>query len=230
MSQSEQVKFKCASCGESVDVTVWHTIDVATTPELKEQVLDTDVMSFVCPKCGYVTEAQYELLYQDLAHACMIWLNYPDEQGNLTFKRAALDVPKDAPRNLRLRLVTDANRLAEKIRVFDDGLDDRAVELMKEALWQQKMCDTTLPRETLHYSHTWTQEGRKEVVFVQFDVNGPSKSFHVAWDEWYIKTLDSLKTQYHLPENDKRWLIVDEEYHLELEGGKPKAERVVRFN
>lgn len=229
MSQSDQLQFKCGSCGEPVDVTVWHTVDVAKNPELKEQVLSTDLTSFACPKCGYVTEAQYEVLYQDLAHACMIWLQYPNDQGQMTFKRGELDVPKDAPKHFRLRLVSDSNELAEKVRVFDDGLDDRAVELMKEALWQQNMCDTTLPRETLRFSHTWTQEGRKEVVFVQFDTNGPQKSFHVAWDEWYSKTLDSLFTKFRVPENDNRWLIVDQDYHLELEGGKPKVERVVKF-
>ena len=229
MSQSEQVKFKCGSCGESVDVTVWHTVDVAINPELKDQVLDTDLMSFVCPQCGYVTEAQSEMLFQDLAHAYMIWLQFPDDQGKLTFARNALDVPKDTPNIFRLRIVSDANGLAEKIRVFDDGLDDRAVELMKQALWQQGMCDTTMPKESLHYSHTWTQEGRQEVVFVQFDINGPLKSFHVAWDEGYGKMLDTLRNKYRVPENDNRWLIVDNEYPLELAGGKPKVDRIVRF-
>ena len=109
----------CARCGARHTAEVPQSVNVAASPELKEQVRNGSFFTWNCPHCGASNLLKFPFLYHDPQEHLMIVLT---------------DAPVSAdgvPEGYTGRLVRSAGELIEKINIFDAGLDDLAVEMCK---------------------------------------------------------------------------------------------------
>ena len=125
MSDSYINILKCPECGHSQKFEMWKTINTADNPEMKEKVRRKQNFRMVCDKCGKVINADHPFLYHEPDNQIMIY--YVREDDNDTVQN---ELGATLPGYIR-RTVNYQNDLIEKLMIFDAGLDDRVVELVK---------------------------------------------------------------------------------------------------
>ena len=124
MATTSLHSFRCPTCGTAFDVQRHDLVNVKENPELKASVLNGDIFLQECPRCGRRHLVGGPLVYLD-----------PDE--------GVLVMLSDKPLTLAdtggytARLVSRAGDLVEKIKIFDAGLDDRAIEMCKYVTKQE---------------------------------------------------------------------------------------------
>ncbi|WP_411675759.1 CpXC domain-containing protein [Caproicibacter sp.] len=130
MSTQITEEISCPRCGAAVKTELWPGADAARNPELKARVLDESMFDWKCPECGYAARFLYPFLYHDPERKFMVYLS-PTGDGC-----EAVSMESEFPQltGVVKRLVTTPESLKEKILIFEAGLDDRAVELVKFAL------------------------------------------------------------------------------------------------
>lgn len=139
MSKHCVVKATCSKCKKESDFTVWQSINVQINPEMKEKVLNSEAFMFKCPECGTVNPVSYTTLYHDMDNKLMIYL-VPDDEKAIKETAQALSDTKNMSSDFgmdkdylqyKFRIVTFVWELQEKIHIFDAGLDDRVIEIIK---------------------------------------------------------------------------------------------------
>ncbi len=122
----------CPNCGFAVRTKMWPGICAQESPGLRESLLRESLFDWRCPQCGYRAQLVYPCLYHDREKAFMIYLVPNGSAG--AFK--PVDVGERFPQlaQVRKRVVSTPAELKEKILIFEAGLDDFAVELVKYAL------------------------------------------------------------------------------------------------
>ena len=124
MATTSLHSFRCPTCGTAFDVQRHDLVNVKENPELKASVLNGDIFLQECPRCGRRRLVGGPLVYLD-----------PDE--------GVLVMLSDKPLTLAdtggytARLVSRAGDLVEKVKIFDAGLDDRAIEMCKYVTKQE---------------------------------------------------------------------------------------------
>ena len=116
---------QCRHCHKSYEVGIYTAIDVSANPDLKEKVRDGSVFVLECPYCG--TKGLYS------GH-----LLYIDPDAKLFFSLIPEGFPGGSPvdaegrySDFTTRLVRTPGELIEKICIFESGLDDAAIEMVK---------------------------------------------------------------------------------------------------
>ncbi len=132
MSMECKETYICPECGHEQECTVWHSLNGDMDPEAKQQLLDGTLFLSECSNCGHKSNLNYMLLYHDMTNQVMVY--YVDEES----VNETLETMKNSQKQFgmdmsgyRNRIVTDQNSLREKAIVFDNGLDDRIVEIIK---------------------------------------------------------------------------------------------------
>jgi hypothetical protein len=138
MSLMSHEKMTCPHCGKTFEFEYWASVNSEISPEQLEKVLDGSLFRLKCPHCGEETVCIYPILVNVMKPIpCFVRLTdepekeipaaeemyNPDAQMAEIMKLAA---PK------RYRFVTTFPELREKIQLFQQGLDDRLVEIMKQ--------------------------------------------------------------------------------------------------
>ena len=132
MSRHHIEKVTCPSCHHEGDFELWDSINTALDPEMKEKVLNQSIFLYTCPSCGETFRLNYSTLYYQMEDLVMIYL-VPESEVEKTYEmfygeNALADFRTEKYLN---RIVTSANQLVEKIKIFDAGKDDRIIELVK---------------------------------------------------------------------------------------------------
>jgi hypothetical protein len=117
------------------EVAAWLSLNVQLAPEKKPQVLDGSLFAFHCKKCGLRALLTYPILYHDMEKQLMIYL-IPDGAEE-EWSRVRTQLAGERMKEYQLRYVKTPEELAEKIREFDCGLDDRIVELFKPTVFSE---------------------------------------------------------------------------------------------
>ncbi|MBR3057844.1 MAG: CpXC domain-containing protein [Clostridiales bacterium] len=131
----------CRKCGKKSKVQLRACVNVSLHPEEKEQILNGSFFKFTCPDCGEQVSIMYPCLYDDMSLALMVYLLPDDTEDALEKMNAQQD--KWSPEMLKaamvctMRAVRNTNELCEKIKIFDNGLDDRYIELTKAFVFSQ---------------------------------------------------------------------------------------------
>ena len=135
MIQQIRKKINCPQCCTEREVILWENINVKINPDLKENLFNGTLNMLKCKDCGYETRIDIPLIYHDMDKNFFIYFapDYPvgEEKTlikNLGKKTATLF--NDFYNN-RLSIVFDYKSLLEKIQIFDEDLDDRAIEVCK---------------------------------------------------------------------------------------------------
>lgn len=128
MSFTENVPVPCPDCGVVSKVTIWASANVTLDPQAKTELLEGRLNTFTCP-CGEKHVLPVTFMYHDMDRGYAIVLTYRDEPADLAGLIATLQAARFP--GYRLRVVTSRNELVEKIHAFDDGVDDRILEIVK---------------------------------------------------------------------------------------------------
>ena len=124
---------KCSSCGETHEISFYTGINVAEEPELKNKVKDGSLFLWECPHCGKTNLISGQVIYHDPEERLMVWL-LPEgslaEESVRTIEKS-LTAASDTLEGYTFRRVDDVGALIEKVNIFDAGLDDAAVEMVK---------------------------------------------------------------------------------------------------
>lgn len=125
---STQIKkdIVCPACGQTQKLEMYTSVNAEENPELRRDILRESVFDWECRHCGYTAQMAYPMIYHDPAHGFMICLR---PSGAVSKAE-----PIPAVKSLVKRSVKNPQELKEKILIFEAGLDDVAVELVKNAI------------------------------------------------------------------------------------------------
>lgn len=127
----------CRHCGKPFELDAPLAVNVAEDPSFKEKIADGSAFVHYCPHCDTPNLVSYRLLYHDPGVRIMIWLIPQDSMSQEDTARMQQSVSQiwtslsDALPDYTFRRVPDPGSLIEKVRIFDCGLEDAAVEMCK---------------------------------------------------------------------------------------------------
>ena len=137
MSMPRGTKIICPNCNAEGNFVMWHSINVDVNPETRTEVKNRQIFKYECKNCGNVFEVEYSFLYHDVTNKFMIWY----------FPKRDYDIDKEIEEvnrenliekfNEKIRIVDDKRDLIEKINIFEDGLNDIGIEMIKYIIGEQ---------------------------------------------------------------------------------------------
>lgn len=211
MSRTKQTHLVCPACGASQTFRMWESLNVQIDPGEKEKLLSGELCTLTCNKCNQESLIEHDLLYHDLERKLMVQMRYEDADGH--FAPAHLPALLAALPGYRYRVVPDLRHLIEKILIFDDGLDDRIVEVLKLRNWRQILDlapdSEPLSGEIFYQELASGDDGARQLILA---ILTEDDVYPVSVPEaGYITTialvLNSLKR-----EEKSGWLAVDQTY------------------
>lgn len=216
MSKCGDFEINCPGCGQPSMTTVLESVNVGLDPALRQRVIDDQLNPFTCPKCGFLARIRADFLYHDMVRKFMVWCCYPSEDG----VRLPAEMPADVADKMvadgyRLRMVESQDQLVEKILVFEEGLNDRAVEVLKAILRHQDESLKAVPAEAfLFHGLENTPEG-KELELALMTEDGYGSSLNIPLQN-YTQIEQVLQDSTIDPAEERSWLKVDLNYARKL--------------
>lgn len=137
MSKEYIEEIKCPDCGTIGEFVVWESLNTMLNPEEKPKLMSGELFEYVCPKCGSKNCVDYGMLYHQMEDNFMIEYCQNAEKVEETIEtidkitRGGLGGLPAMSDDYKYRIVFSHNQLKEKIYIFDQGLDDRVIEVMK---------------------------------------------------------------------------------------------------
>lgn len=124
---------KCSSCGNIHEITFFNGINVREEPDLKDKVKDGSLFLWECPHCGKTNLVSGQVIYHDPDEKLMFWLLPPGSvpEDKVAIIENSLLEASQTLEGYTFRRVDDAGSLIEKVNIFDSGLDDTVIEIVK---------------------------------------------------------------------------------------------------
>ena len=199
----------CPGCGARVAARMWTGINAEVNPNLRAQVLDETLFDWKCPQCGHEATLAYPCLYHDKGRRFMVYVlpQEPDEQ-----KAAGIAAQFPQLRGVRKRVTGSLASLKEKILLFEDGLDDRAVEFVK--LLVSLVLERSSGKRVTQGLYVSSDEEHERIGFL-FSLEGEEQPVHrVTSFSAYHKA--SAIVEFLLPPDGGDFLLVDESFARHL--------------
>lgn len=143
MSLNDTQTIKCPHCKEESEITVWQSVTVSDSPDLKEDLLKGKLNMFKC-RCGYSALFPAPMLYNDEDKKLLIsFAPENDAKEKLRLFKEIKETSHNSGElskypDYNLRFVASYNELLEKILIFDNGLHDKVVEVIKLLVLSQE--------------------------------------------------------------------------------------------
>ncbi len=135
----------CASCGLAQEAEVADSIHASSRPDMRRSILEGSFHRFLCAQCGVFTTIERVLAYTDFerSHWFVVvprdefrlareWVDFEARSFEATMVKGCPPwvAAELAPRMVR-RVVFGLASLREKLFAFDQGIDDRVLEILK---------------------------------------------------------------------------------------------------
>lgn len=144
MSNLLDVAVACPRCQTSNNSLVADAINADRAPELRQQILERKLHVVGCRGCGESFAVEKVLLYTDFRRAQWIGV-FPgvdeaqfetcerivDDSFRKAMREQAPNVVKGWAESFRVRVVFSMPQLREKLLCWEEGMDDRVLELVK---------------------------------------------------------------------------------------------------
>lgn len=133
MSSQHEELIQCPFCGKKFFFKMYDSVNVGLNPEYKKRVIDKTLFRYECPQCHNSDYVLYSILYHAPEIGYMIQVCWDTESArSFSLRKEVLRLSQfTGIRNYRFRSVVGYGELIEKILLFDAGLDDFAIELLK---------------------------------------------------------------------------------------------------
>lgn len=179
----------CPKCGAASRTQMWPGICAQDDPELRARALDETLFDWKCPGCGYSAQFVYPCLYHDRDREFMIYLA-PNGSGT---EFQPVDVSEKFPQlaEVKKRVVASPAELKEKILIFEAGLDDLAVELVKYAL--AGVLEEKCGKKAVHGYFSYADDGENRIGFVFFPEGQNTPVLRKTNMDAYRKSLEIVR-------------------------------------
>jgi len=189
--------YVCSECGNKQSINILPYINFAENPEYYALVKGLDIFRVKCEKCGATKIVQFDTLIVDDVHKYFLYL-LSDRSLHNKFKYQITyfietTLNKDGKYDLQkynTRLVFAPNDLVEKMNIFEIGLDDEAIELIKKGIYDKKIVNEE--SYDLLYFDGLKEADLEFVAFSSKTTNLAARKIVIA-HEFYNKVVDSLK-------------------------------------
>jgi len=136
MSINFKKQIKCPSCGNFCEMTLWQSITVLDSQDLKDDLLKGKVNIFRCASCGANALVPVPILYHDEEKHLMISFSPCEETDKIRLFNQVKETSRESGElseltDYNLRFVCSYNEFLEKILIFDNGLSDKTIEVLK---------------------------------------------------------------------------------------------------
>ncbi len=136
MSDSVQKTIVCPHCGQKGEAQTWPVVDAFEDPEAADALLSGTLFDYTCAGCNTTFTLDFDVIYvDDYARGRVRYArraeDRADEERLVDEMPAPSYLDPDDDRPYTSRIVDSRDALREKAALFRDGLDDRAVELIK---------------------------------------------------------------------------------------------------
>lgn len=218
MSKLDRTSGSCGNCGEEVDVEYWSSVNIKLDPTLKQKMLDYELNIFECPKCKSRSILPFDLLYHDMDKRLWFQLTFAEEiDASLNQQNELIKEMKELTGNVgelmsvdyTRRLVTSYEQLVEKVLIFDEGLDDRTLELIKLVLQIKEQAEGNDIDDSLYFTGLMDHPDNPEMKIIVFN-----NEWYAPVEEWYKsmnKTVDSV-----IPDQGDKMHLVDRNFAIGL--------------
>lgn len=142
METKQERGVRCPHCGRVQKITRWRLINRETEPLAGLRAKKGTLFTVPCEACGADMRLSYDCMVFDPAHRAMVYLCPEDHAPDNQTLSALPPEP-----GYKLRLVHTAAELSEKLDIFDSGLEDTVVELVKVFYYAQFQAQK--PEETV---------------------------------------------------------------------------------
>ena len=133
MTESMKTTVTCPKCSEAGEAELWTSVNNASNPDEAQWLIDGFLFQYECPACGAISTLNHDCLYHDAVNKMMVlYVTDPDKADE-----ALAALLSRRPEGYRIRLVETLDDLREKAAIARDGLDDRAVEVAKQAVFNR---------------------------------------------------------------------------------------------
>jgi len=210
MSKPSPTTIACTGCGTKAPFVAWESLNVSLNPDEKESLLKGELTRFTCEKCGWSGQVIHPLLYHDMRQQFMVWL-MPNPESKM--EDAGF---RESMKGYRLRRVANLNELKEKVYLFDAGLDDRQMEVLKLIIEMRSVQTADRLTGPLLFSEQGTSEDGETILrFAHLGADG-IKSLTVSVDS-LAEVAASLDGRLPSEENlGAVWPTVDRAYAMEV--------------
>jgi hypothetical protein len=148
----------CSVCNEKNNFRKRNIVDVNPGSPDHDSVIQMNFFLHTCIKCKNIQPILHQCIFNDDKNKFLIHF-YPGDFSELQDDNT--EVP-DNLRDYRLRYVSDPFALTEKIMIFQSGLNDIAIEILRARIFEKEHIETDL----LYFSGLIKNE--KEEVLVSF--------------------------------------------------------------
>ena len=186
MSIISEALAPCSKCGQQHKVTVYKSINISDSPELKDKVRDGSLFLWECPHCGQMNLARYETFYHDPSRKLMVWLIPSGEISETQMQ--AITMHTKAMGGYTLRRVNDMGSLMEKVLICDAGLDDVVVEMCKYVT-KLEMLQKSIGQEQKEefmasVFHFYRSEGEDDsrILTFMYGLGGQMLGVNIGWN------------------------------------------------
>jgi hypothetical protein len=215
MSKFTLERLSCPRCSHVQEVPTWDSINVTLNPQLKVDLFANKINTTTCNNCQYHSMIGKDLLYHDMQMRVIIFEQYSSHNIMDQLETLKQHCAPGTFQDYCFRIVKSRRGLIEKIRIFQDGFDDRVVELMKlTVISHASDLDARDDQDVLLY-YCGSNE-RQDLLFRIFvdeaekNVYGVSRQHYDYAREMLGDLLDREGSE------AQRFLIVDSEYIRKL--------------
>lgn len=197
------VEITCPKCGYHKHVKSHTLVLPEMEPELRKRILRNTMFSFQCPCCRQEIMYLHNFLYHDKKHQFLIYMG---EDGS-----CLPELREQFPQAI-LRHVQTPAQLIEKIRILEDGMDDRIIAFLKLQL-KRKYPSAQIQYQDIDIcsSSIWFtfKEGEnKEAKGIDMDIYTSYqtryasilKTSYIIDEKWATQCLDESKKERNLYE------------------------------
>lgn len=124
----------CSVCGEARPFERYDRIDVSKTAQFRELIIDWELFKSTCTHCGHQVIIDYPTLYVDEENKVIIRYLPSNHDESSTSPSESLLTDEIDMSKYEYRVVTNLEDFIEKVQIFSEGFDDRAIEVMKYQL------------------------------------------------------------------------------------------------
>lgn len=211
MSISIKQTIKCPACGEVSDLNIWQSISVSDSPDLKADLLKGKINMFSCGTCGQKALFPAPILYTDDEKNLVI--SFSPQNDDAAAQKIFDEIKKSSELSgelenypdYNLRFVTAYNDLLEKILIFDNGFNDKVIEVIKLLV---------LAQDSEKMAHRSCIFGKSEQGEIEFLVSDTAEN-QVYTSRVPLKTYEIIKDQLQksgVKFKSFNWEMVDRRY------------------
>ena len=137
MAKTVEQNVTCPNCGATGTFTTWLAFE-DDSKEPRDLLSAGELASYTCPQCGAHVQVAYSCLYHDNTHNATVFYSPDEAEANRIAQLfsaadagAGAQLPAEFQSANTRRIVSSHDELAEKVRAFEDGLDDQVLEILK---------------------------------------------------------------------------------------------------